>query len=473
MNGKRKSWVLGSLILIMACMVLGYAALVRVNEAKTELAQEEEDIVLYSLNTDTASRIEVKNQKGEVSLEKKEDSWYVEGEEEFPLDQSYINGMLSSLSSIQASGLVKEDADNMEEYGLKKPAMEITITLSDGTLAKLTLGDEVPIQGGRYGLADDGTTVYVFDSGYYTSFDYSLHDLMTVETGPQFEPGSVTGLVLDNGKGSYFEAKTDKSLAWIINGPYSQPVRGDAQSLSGLFSSYSGLSFGECVEYDSKDSTIYGIQKDGARIQIQYEEEITDEAAGGEASKSRKKTFTLLIGDPDEEGNYYVQPKGSSYVYKMDEDTVESLLYVTPFSYISPYIVNETIEDLESISIEIKKNKKQSTISLKETKAKDKEGSETVEYTVKRNKKKWDYDEFSAAFTNLSQLTFSGEMKEENPSGKKVSATILLKGKKNTKTITFLEYDKANFYQVLIDGEGTFLTEIKPVQSVLEAFLGE
>lgn len=473
MNGKKKSWVLGSLILIMACMVLGYAALVRVNEAKTELAQEEENIVLYTLNTDTASRIEVKNEKGEVFLEKKEDSWFVEGEEEFPLDQSYISGMLSALSSIQASGLVKEDGENMEEYGLKKPAMEITITLSDGTSAKLTLGDEVPIQGGRYGLADDGTTVYVFDSSYYTSFDYSLNDLMTVEAGPEFEPGSVTSLILDNGKGSYFEAKKDESLAWTINGPYSQPVRGDAQSLSGLFSSYSGLSFGECVEYDSKDSTIYGIQKDGAKIEVQYEEEITGEADGSKAVKTRKETFTLFIGDPDEAGNYYVQPKGSSYVYKMDEDTVESLLYVTAFSYISPYIVNETIDDLESISIEIKENKKKSTISIKETGTKDEEGSETVEYTVKRNKKKWDYDEFSAAFTNLSQLTFSGEMKEENPSGKRVYATVLLKGRKNTKTITFLEYDKANFYQVLIDGEGIFLTEIKPVQSVLEEFSGE
>lgn len=475
MNGKRKSWVLGSLLLIMAVMVLGYITLLRVNEAKSELASEEEEIVLYSLNTETAREIKVVSQKGEVSLIKEGDNWYVEGEETFPLDQSYISGMLSAVSSISAKALVKENADNLEEYGLSNPVLEVSIALEDKTIAKLSLGNEVPIQGGYYGLADDGNSVYIFDSSYYTSFDYKLSDLMTVEAGPEFNGSAVTAFTLDSGKGTIFEAKLQEDLSFSITGAYSQAVRGDTTSLTSLFSSYSGLSYGECVEYNCKDSKVYGITEDGARIEIQYEEEEereTEDEEKKEDAKIVKQTFILQIGDPDEEGHYYVQPKGSSYVYKMDEDTVESLLYVEAFSYVSPYIISDTLDMIDTMTMETKgEDGKKAKISIKAKTTKNEDGEESTEYTIKKNGKTWDYDDFSDAFQNLSQLAYIGEMKEENPSGREVYAVIELKNGENTKNITLLEYDKANFYQVLVDGEGYFLTEIKAVQSALEEFL--
>lgn len=178
---KRKQPII---LLFLFLILLGLGTIYLIQKAsagKTEETDSEETIELYSLDTDTAESLSFKNESGEVSLIKEEDTWYLKGNKEFAIDQAVVSSMLSTLSEISADRLVADEADNLEEYGLMDPCLEIYIELESGISTKIILGDEVPVRGGYYGMIDDQKQVYVMDSRYYFEFSVEKSDLELVE----------------------------------------------------------------------------------------------------------------------------------------------------------------------------------------------------------------------------------------------------------------------------------------------------
>lgn len=177
MKNRKQASVLSILLVLVVVLVIAYFTMTTAAKNKQEQAGNEANIELYSLDTAKTAKIEVSNENGSFIFEKEGDSWKLTSEKDFSLDQSVVETMLSAIKTIQASRLVVEDAEELGEYGLSKPKISIKIELEDGVSAKIDLGDEVPVQGGYYGLVDEENKVYVMDENYYTSFSYQKSEL--------------------------------------------------------------------------------------------------------------------------------------------------------------------------------------------------------------------------------------------------------------------------------------------------------
>lgn len=499
---KKQSVVLSTLIFIMIFLCFVYFALQKINLEQAEKAQQNgESLELYSVDTEAAVKFKLTNANGEMAFIREDSIWYHETDKNFPVDQTKITDLLSQLALVSANREVAKESSDLAQYGLDQPSLVLYLETKDGVSAEISLGNEAPANGGYYAQVDGGSAVYTMDISYYeTAAAYRENDFMKVESGPVFDEAAVSYFLAKRSNGSYFEAAEDESSVFWVRGAYKTPVRGDAGQLETLFLGYSGISYGDVVTYHCTDATQYGIDKNGAKISLRYLQETeaaADDGSGlqngglqegslqdgneedsgtGEDSaetKSEEKEYTLYIGNLGENGKYYVQPKGSSYIYQMDAELVEGYLNVDAFSCADHSVVTETVDLLKQVQITAGGK----TYRFKLT---EKTGDDDTEitYIVKKDGKRTDTQSFLSALAELQSLTYVKEAEEEREGeahaknvSDKAETNIVLKTKNGKKSIEFLPYDGNNYYRVSVDGEAYFLAEKKSADKIISGFI--
>lgn len=106
-----------------------------------------------------------------------DDGWVLDGEAEYPLEQSAVKKMVNTLCEMQTDWTVTQpEADSV--YGLDTPDVTATLTFTDGMTLTVRLGDTT---------ADDEELCYVASSGapsvvYEANADYKAAFAVTKET---------------------------------------------------------------------------------------------------------------------------------------------------------------------------------------------------------------------------------------------------------------------------------------------------
>ena len=177
MRKRKQTMLLVFLIVFVIVLIVAYFAMIRVAKSKEAEAVNDDAIELFTLNTDTAKKLNVENENGTFVFVKAKDAWTLESDKSITLNETVVSTMLSTLKTINASRSVREDVEDLSEYGLDKPKITISVELEDGVRAKIELGNEVPIQGGYYGMVDGENHVYVMDESYYTNFCFEQSEL--------------------------------------------------------------------------------------------------------------------------------------------------------------------------------------------------------------------------------------------------------------------------------------------------------
>lgn len=112
--------------------------------------------------------------------------WYFDDPERSPVDRNrWGGGVPLILSGPGADRVITRDAteQKLAEYGLSHPQMVIILTLEDGDVLKINVGDKVP----------DGTNYYVQspNSNHVSLVDYSWYDVLErLVTEPPYVPAS-------------------------------------------------------------------------------------------------------------------------------------------------------------------------------------------------------------------------------------------------------------------------------------------
>lgn len=250
-----------------------------------------------------------------LSFEKDEEGvWHDVSDADFPLDQSCLTALettLSQLSAVKAISDPEEDAS----YGLDAPDLTLTATTSGGETWEVTVGSEV--DGNYYARPTGNSQVYTIAAALMNQTEYGLMEMIELDTIHTVTESSVESVEITTGgvttlftketvTGTDEEGNETTSYVWSRDGEvlYSED--------SNLEDGVDALAFTSCVYWKPSDDTVTacGLDDTATKITITYE--------GG--------SVALLLGGTDENGYYYAQLEGSQQLNLMYATTPDNLL---------------------------------------------------------------------------------------------------------------------------------------------------
>ncbi len=152
-------------------------------------SEEETDvngyIAVYAFDEDQMRKAEVKNQLGGYTVTYvKEDTYSVEGIEEFDLDDDSISNLLTCSMQIYATKTIAENPEDMSAYGLDEPIAEVKFTYDTGETVEVLIGDDSP-SGGAYVYVKNSDKIYVALKNWTSMFEYKYtHFINMTVTDP-------------------------------------------------------------------------------------------------------------------------------------------------------------------------------------------------------------------------------------------------------------------------------------------------
>ncbi len=144
-------------ILLVVCVA--YFAAIKHKEAKDKAADT--SVNLLQLDSSLAEKIEIVNEKGNITFQKEASGWVITDDKEFLVKQSVVESLLDKATNVTAVKCVVDTKDELNEYGLEKPSSKVTVTLEDGTTVEVCVGDKAPAGMGYYAMLDRSKGVFI------------------------------------------------------------------------------------------------------------------------------------------------------------------------------------------------------------------------------------------------------------------------------------------------------------------------
>lgn len=111
----------------------------------------------------------------------KDDVWYYDADETFPVDEDAISALLEGFQSFGVSFII-EEVEDYGQYGLDDPVCTIQLTTEDASY-EVKLGDFSTMDSQRYVSIGDGN-VYLVQEDPLDAFDVELSDLIDNDSLP-------------------------------------------------------------------------------------------------------------------------------------------------------------------------------------------------------------------------------------------------------------------------------------------------
>lgn len=113
--------------------------------------------------------------------EKELQDYEIKGMPYFTTNSSEVDRMVTYSYSIVAGRLIEEGAEDLSQYGLDKPHIQVRYVYHDGTEMTLNIGDAVPVGNYYYMNLDDSADVYMV---YYTVYENLARPLESLHAVP-------------------------------------------------------------------------------------------------------------------------------------------------------------------------------------------------------------------------------------------------------------------------------------------------
>lgn len=432
-------------------------------QAETE---KESSITVDTIDTGQVVEIAVSKAGKEVYHLKKEDkTWKFAGDKSLPVDGESVNSLLESVASVTATKELALDAAEKSSYGVEEPALTIRITTPDKTY-QYDLGDEVPIEGGVYGLVSGRDKIYCMSDSLMSVFDVKAKSLIQKDELPDITESEMTAVKVDNKKDADFEAevvkkseRVESDISWNITKPYAKPLAASDEDWSATLGYFNTLELGDLVEYKAKNLLKYGLDNPSSVITVQYKKD------------KKEKSFVLNVGKKEDDA-YYVCLKNSSNIYEMPASEVEQMTKLDAYSCMNQKVYNKTVTEIKGYDVTFGGTTLRITGSLKKE---EKEDTVTAsDYIWSLNGKTIaddDITSFVAPYSDAGQITYSGKAdKKVVPKNRKAVLKIVYHEERRDVTVTYYPYDETNFYRVDRDGMDYFLVDKRAVDEVIGQF---
>jgi hypothetical protein len=258
---------------------------------------------VFTLEPADVTELELKRADSTVKLKRESDGWQIQAPVNARGDRGAVDETVTSVVTARMDREIEADPKALGDYGLDKPAAEITLRLKDGKQAGLILGAKSPT----------GVWVYAREAGKPAVFvvgDSVLRDTTRPvaefrdKTVLAFEQRDVTGLELDMRDEKIALEQADGR--WKVTKP--RPLPADADTVRDFLEKLRAARVKEFAADAPSSLQPYGLDKP-VRIDLQ---------TGRDKDRATK---TLLIGRADtaKKGVYAMRPGESTVMLIPDE----------------------------------------------------------------------------------------------------------------------------------------------------------
>ena len=400
-----KGLLLAVLALILLLVVYFVIDLVQ-KKQETKETESEEVSLPVSVTEEELAKVTVSNDGTVMTFEKKDDTWIYQEDSEFPLDEDSVSSKMNSLSGISVDRVL-ESPEDLAEYGLEEPKLEITVEKTDGSSFTLSIGDKNSSTYDYYVKVNDDSNVYTIGSTVPNNFDFTPYDVAESEDFPTIEAENIKSFQVEKEDQTIEFAVDDATgVVWSLKGDDGRDNSVDSTKMDELKNAAASLSYNGFVDYKGEDLDRYGLKDPKAQLTVVTEEtqvvtkesETDEEETGTEQDQTEEteteteaetetitvtNTVVLLIGDTNEDGDYYVKQKDSQEVHTMSESALETFLSLNKLDYLSTYLNDVPMTDMESLKVTYEGKTRILTITteevVKETEAAEENETESSE----------------------------------------------------------------------------------------------
>lgn len=164
------------IILVLLLIFAGsYLGLKQYNKVQSKKSSTDTYTAL-TLDKSAITEMKIAMASGETDLVKKANVWVLSSDEAQKIDQDTVSTMLEDIEKITANNKI-DNVSNFDQYGLKTPAIVVTVTTSDGKQNIVNIGDYSDSTSRYYCRIGNDSTVYLVSSELHTAFNKSQNDL--------------------------------------------------------------------------------------------------------------------------------------------------------------------------------------------------------------------------------------------------------------------------------------------------------
>ena len=494
MKKKRGLFVILAGVVLLCVLIVCYFALLKANSSEEETTEEEttqEEVAAIASDDISTLTFEAGDQT--VTFQKAEDSWTLEGQEDFPVDASKVDSVVSCLASVKADRTLT-DVEDPGEYGLDVPTNVIEVVKTDGSSEKITVGDKNSSTGNTYiCLNDDASTVYTTSTDFGSTFSGGLYNYAESESYPTITSSTISKIVVKKDNNSYTVTNNGKSsTGWYVQEEDNKKQEADSTQVGTLQSTVAGLSFAGYYNYNCTDWAAYGLEKPKMTLTVDYTEEVEAESTDDAESDSDANT-----DDTDDSGETTTETVDRElvlYVGNINENdgisqaSLDTLMNGKAFDYWKTSIDSMTISELDHLDVtyqgttytlkrvvtEEKVEKDESEDADEDTDedsedADDEEETKTVT-TYYVNDQEADSDNFTAFYRAAAAMVCQSRL-EENTTKGDAELTLSYHGTDGSKIIISYIPRDSSFY-VMEDQDGNCgLVNKMNVKDLIDTFL--
>ena len=256
-----------------------------------------------------ASYLEYDNSQVTCRFRKDEDGWKWVDDEEFPLDASYVEEILTALDAMSVSLTPVTPAVEPADSGLDEPDRYMTVTVGE-EITTLRFGDQK--DDGQWYMAIDGQEdTYLAADEFVKLMDRSIYDMAVLPTLPELTDDNLTVITVRQTEGEKTVRLSKTDSGWV-NGGKALP-----DGIADIEAALADFTFDKCFNYDpSPDAApLCGLDVPTATITLSYVNTVGTESS-----------VVLTLGTLREDGAYYATLNDDTTVYLLSQDKIAPLL---------------------------------------------------------------------------------------------------------------------------------------------------
>jgi hypothetical protein len=288
-------WQTTAILALLFALLGGfyYVYEVRLGPGREEAAARKGRV--FSADTKDVTAVEIKRADESVRLQREGEAWQVVEPVKARGSRTAVDELLANVMTAKIDREIDPDPRSLADFGLDKPAADLTLTLQDGKTLGLQLGAKNPTGVWVYARERDKPAVFVLGESVLRDATRPVDDFRD-RTILAFDSKDVTGFEI---------VLPDETLAvegapraWRITRPVA--LRADNETVSEFLGKLAGQKVREFVAEAPARRDLYGLERP-VRVTIhsgQDKDRVSRTLLLGKVDPAKKGVYAMRAGEP-------------------------------------------------------------------------------------------------------------------------------------------------------------------------------